>query len=218
MYRVYLLPGLGANYKLFDRVQSLDYDFVVLDWIVPRPGETMAGYAGRLAERIGPTAPFALVGVSFGGMVAVELAKIVKPRKVILISSAKDRTEIPWYFKIFRFVRLHKVLTENVIKRLALMTGPLFGKPVRMTRGERDLFKEMLDAANYDFIRWALDAVVTWDNTDPPAGVIHLHGDRDRILPIRYIKNPVTIQGGNHYMILTQFDAVRERVREYLKG
>src|SRR3989442_4959241 len=99
MRRVYLIPGMGANFKMFDQLKALDYDCIVLNWIAPRPAESMADYAERLADQIDTTTPFSLIGVSFGGMIAVELAHIIKPQKVILISSAKGQTEIPWYFR-----------------------------------------------------------------------------------------------------------------------
>ena len=34
--------------------------------------------------------------------------------------------------------------------------------------------------------------------------VIHIHGNKDEIFPIKYIKNCIVIEGGTHVMILNK--------------
>ena len=35
--------------------------------------------------------------------------------------------------------------------------------------------------------------------------VIHIHGDKDPIFPIRRIKNCIVVPGGTHIMLITKF-------------
>ena len=35
-------------------------------------------------------------------------------------------------------------------------------------------------------------------------GVIHIHGDSDRVFPVKYIKNPILVSGGSHIMVITK--------------
>ena len=71
--------------------------------------ETLAQYAQRIVQRITAPRPM-LVGLSFGGMVAVEIAKILPVEKVILISSAKTRDELPPSYRFLGKLHLHKFL------------------------------------------------------------------------------------------------------------
>ena len=72
-----------------------------MEWIDPFPNETIEAYAKRLSEGIDQNQPFVLIGLSFGGMVAVEIAKITLPVCTIQISSVDHRDELP---KLYRFI------------------------------------------------------------------------------------------------------------------
>ncbi len=59
-----------------------------MDWIEPLKNESLKNYAQRISNKITSDNP-TLIGLSFGGILAVEISKILKLQKVILISSAK---------------------------------------------------------------------------------------------------------------------------------
>ncbi|RZK26188.1 MAG: hypothetical protein EOO63_15015, partial [Hymenobacter sp.] len=67
----YLIPGLGADERVF-RGLRLPGPAVVLPWLVPQsPTEPLRHYAARLAEAVPLHQPCWLVGVSFGGLLAL---------------------------------------------------------------------------------------------------------------------------------------------------
>jgi pimeloyl-ACP methyl ester carboxylesterase len=69
----YLIPGLGADERVFQGL-SLPGPAVVLHWLMPQsPTEPLQKYAARLAEAVPPDHPCWLVGVSFGGLLALEV-------------------------------------------------------------------------------------------------------------------------------------------------
>ncbi|MDY7021951.1 MAG: alpha/beta hydrolase, partial [Cyanobacteriota bacterium] len=105
---VYFISGLGADKRVFRRLKTEGYQPVHIDWIEPEKGESISDYAQRLATQIKSENPI-LVGLSFGGLIAVEMAKHLNPEKVILISSAKNHTEVPPYFKLFRWFPIHRI-------------------------------------------------------------------------------------------------------------
>ncbi|HNC31654.1 MAG TPA: alpha/beta hydrolase, partial [Cyclobacteriaceae bacterium] len=88
MKEVYLIPGLGADRRVFQYLNLAEHSISHISWIEPLPNESIEQYAGRLTEQIKSPDPI-LVGVSFGGMIAVEIAKQIKTNKIILISSAR---------------------------------------------------------------------------------------------------------------------------------
>lgn len=74
---VYFISGLGADKRIFSKLTlSAEFDIIHIDWIVPFSKETLVSYAKRLSKVIDVNNPFALIGVSFGGMIAVEIAKL----------------------------------------------------------------------------------------------------------------------------------------------
>ncbi len=61
---------------------------------------------------------------------------------------------------------------------------------------------EILLSSNPAFTRWAMDAIVKWNNIVVPKNVVHIHGTADRLLPYRYVKADFAVAGGEHVMIM----------------
>jgi pimeloyl-ACP methyl ester carboxylesterase len=97
---IYFLPGLGADHRLFNEISLPGYRVVHITFPVPEKGDTMESYAKRISRQIDPTGKFILVGVSLGGMISCELDEMLRPHKTILISSARNRSEIPALYKL----------------------------------------------------------------------------------------------------------------------
>ena len=109
---IYLISGLGADERVF---QNLDFGRLkpkFIKWIEPKDNETIQEYALRLSEQIDTNKPI-ILGVSFGGMIAIEIAKQIDYQQVILISSAKTKTEIPLIYRISGRLKLHKIIPNG---------------------------------------------------------------------------------------------------------
>ncbi len=84
----YFISGMAADERLFKEIMLPSaYKLQFLSWITPLCKESLSNYASRLANKIDRTEPFILIGLSMGGMMAVEIAKTLHPEKIILISS-----------------------------------------------------------------------------------------------------------------------------------
>ncbi|WP_276373085.1 alpha/beta hydrolase [Chryseolinea sp. H1M3-3] len=99
MKKVFLLSGLGADKRVFDFLDLEDFSVEHVVWVKPLSKESMADYAKRLLPQITGEKPI-LVGVSFGGMIAIEIAKLISVEKVIQISSAQSSAAIPSFLKV----------------------------------------------------------------------------------------------------------------------
>ncbi|GAB4430280.1 MAG: hypothetical protein OHK0039_48960 [Bacteroidia bacterium] len=115
---LYLIPGTGADGRCFGRLDiDSAYEVVVLEHLVLLPGERLDGYARRMAEgRIDTTRDFSLLGVSLGGMVAVEIAKTCPPHQLFLVASAKGKNELPFRYRMFRHLPLYKLFGDAFYK------------------------------------------------------------------------------------------------------
>src|SRR5688572_1101768 len=109
MQHVYCISGLGADERIFCKLNVPGSTFHFVQWIQPQTEENIDAYAGRLRQQIVHDRPV-LMGVSFGGMMAIELAKILPVDKVVLISSIKSANELPAWMRIFGRYKFDKLL------------------------------------------------------------------------------------------------------------
>jgi pimeloyl-ACP methyl ester carboxylesterase len=196
--KVYFIAGLGADSRSFG---FLDLSFCnpqFVHWLPPRAKETLTSYAERIFSSINNETA-TIVGVSFGGMIATEIAKKHPGTKVIIISSCKTYLEIPRYLRFWRHLPVYKY-HSNKIKAF----GGQFVLNILGAKGieQKKLQQEILKSSDPLFIRWAVHAILTWNNIVIPQNVIHIHGSHDQLLPYRYVKADHTIDKGRHVMIM----------------
>lgn len=210
--KVFFIPGLGADKTVF---QFLDIDFcepVYIEWLKPSPKETLADYALRLQQTFIPE-DAVIVGLSFGGMLATEIAKKNPKAKVILISSAKTYLEIPAYLRAFKKMPLHKWLPHRYLKSFVWKLHNLFG-----VKSEKPaaVFKKIFETLDIDFTVWALHAIVCWRNRNVPSNIIHIHGTIDKVLPYQLVKCNYSIEKGGHLMVMEQYDEISALLKKII--
>ena len=182
------------------------FETVVLNWLPPRKQESLPDYAARMAMQIpfGP-APILLVGVSFGGMVAVEIAKIRPSAQLILISSLKTADELPSYLRWLGKTGIHHYLPLGWAKAWRQPLAWLFGAE---TARQKRLLAEIIRNADVAFVKWAFTAIVNWQNKTVVQNLTHLHGHRDKLFPLPYIQSPVVVYRGEHLIIFSAADQI----------
>ncbi len=208
---IYCVSGLGADERVFQKLKLEGYQPIHIRWIEPEKQESIADYAKRLTEQINSDSPI-LIGLSFGGIVAVEIAKQINTQKVILISSTKNQQEIPFYFQIFRWLPIHRLLPAKLILWFGQLLASWFFS--LQTLAERKLFKAILLDTDAKFMKWAVDRVVNWRNELIPNNIYHIHGDRDRIFPYRYVQEDFSVEKGGHFMIMNQAEYISELIQK----
>ncbi|MBK0379457.1 alpha/beta hydrolase [Mucilaginibacter segetis] len=205
MSKIFLISGLGADRRLFKNIELPDHEIFFIDWIVPDETDTLTSYSQKVINQFNITENSIVIGVSLGGMIAVEIAKKIHLKKVILISSIKSTDEAPAYFTFFRKLPVYKTIPGRLFNYLGFMVKPLFGD---MKTEDADLFKDMLKNSSPVFLKWAMRAALYRQNDKTISNLYHIAGDCDRVFPIQHIKNPTaTIKGGTHIMV---FDRANE--------
>jgi pimeloyl-ACP methyl ester carboxylesterase len=198
---IYFFSGLGADERVFRLLKFEGYQPVHIHWLDPKRGEPIDNYAKRMAAQIKSDRP-TLVGLSFGGMIAVEITKHIEVEQVILISSAKTKFEIPFYFKLFRWLPIHRVFPFKSLLWAECWFGYWFFSVE--SRDQRQLLKSILQDTDAHFLKWALHKVVTWDNEFVPDNLCHLHGSSDRVFPIYFVNPDIAVEKAGHLMILNR--------------
>ena len=206
---IYCISGLGADKRVFTKLEFRGYQPIHLDWLTPNKREDIEDYARRLAALIEEQEPIVL-GLSFGGIVAVEIAKQIKVEKVILISSIKTVRENPWYFKIFRWLPVHLLIPlKSLLWAVYWLINWLFSLE---NQEEKILLKEILIDTDARFLKWAIDRVIYWKNQIIPENLYHLHGTSDRIFPLKFVQPDLTIEAGGHFMVINRAEQISQTI------
>lgn len=198
---VYLIPGVGANDKVFQNLDFKNYEVVHLKWPKHKKDESIESYVKKLLPQIKKDTQPILIGMSFGGIVAIELAKLIQPYKTILLSSIKTYHERPLKIFFLNTIKFHRLVSGKLVLQFRFWLQWLLGK---LTREDFELIEEMIGEANIEFNEWAVDRVIHWRNEEVPDNVVHIHGNSDRIFPSYYIKDVIWIKGGTHFMVVNR--------------
>lgn len=200
---VYCFPGQGSDRHIFDSlVLDSGYEVKVIEYGAPEKGLSMEAFARKLSDRINTTHDFILLGVSLGGMICVELTEILNPKKTIIISSAKNRNELPFRYKFQRVVPLYELFGGRSLLAGAKMLQPVV-EPDR--NKNKETFKGMLSAKDPVYMKRTIALIVTWKRTSNTKKVYHIHGTRDHTIPLRNLSHPdYVIPHGSHMMTLTR--------------
>lgn len=199
MNPIYCISGLGADERIFSKLTLPGRTLTPLQWIRPQKEERIEEYAKRMTSQI-PTDQPILMGVSFGGMMAIEMAKICPAAKVILISSVKSREELPGWMKWSGRLRLNKLLPRNP-PRWTRLESDFLGTE---TAEEVELVRVFSETADRDYLSWALGQVINWRNEWQPSSLFHIHGTIDRTFPLKNIRATHIVRGGGHFMVMNR--------------
>jgi len=204
---VYFISGMGADSRVFHYLDLPEgFNKVCLEWIDHRSRETLKDYSLRLAEQIDTSEPFVLVGLSMGGMMAIEIAKHHKPSLTILISSAQTKHQLSGFYSFVRVTNLYKLIPVTVLKSLSVLKRR-FTKEDQATK---TILTNVIRSSKNDFLKWAIPAVLKWDNSEKVEALVHIHGTRDEIL--KPPRSGVThwIKGGTHMMVMVNAKEINE--------
>lgn len=211
--KIYAIPGMGADKRVFHKIQlPHGYECIPLDWIDPLPQESLDDYAERMLAQIDTSQPFALMGLSMGGMIASSFATKHPPAFLILISSIPNAQFLPPYFSWFGKIGIHHIVPISFLKWMSRIKRMWLYE----SNEDKELLLDMIKNSSPQFLRWSMQAVLKWKGACPEIPLIHIHGKQDWILPAYFIKQkPILIDGG-HAMILSSSDMIQEKLKEFL--
>src|SRR6185437_3659957 len=125
---LYFISGLGADRRVFQKL-IIPRTFVVhhIDWIPVVQDESLSQYCEKLAAQINQAQPFILIGLSFGGIIAIELSKQIKPLQTILISSISSPEEVGRVYIVLGKLRIQRIIPIRFLLTPSAILFRLFG-------------------------------------------------------------------------------------------
>lgn len=212
---IYLIPGVGANDKIFQNLDLTGYEVVHLKWPKHKKNEHIESYVKKLLPQIKKDTQPILLGMSFGGIVAIELAKLINPYKTIIVSSIKTYHERPIKLMFLSSLKFHRLVPGKLVIKFRFWLNWMLGK---LTNEDFELIEGMINEADIEFNEWAVDQVIQWKNEDVPENLVHIHGTRDRIFPNFYIKDALWIKGGTHFMVVNRAKEISKLIKRELNS
>lgn len=195
---VYFISGQAADETLFENL-TLPSHLIIrhVHWIEPLKQETLSDYCKRLSQQINTDSNFVLIGISLGGIVSVELTKILHPKQTIILSSIATKHELPPLMKLIRLLRIYKIVPAGFYKWHSPILDWFFGAE---NNRERSLLQFYSGSTTKNYMRWAVNEILNWKNEQRPTNLFHIHGTKDRIFPYKKTHADVLIKGGTHLM------------------
>ncbi|HEY9249556.1 MAG TPA: alpha/beta hydrolase [Rariglobus sp.] len=183
---IHVLPGMGADSGLFTGSWRRLPDAVFVDWPAYSGERTLAEIAARVVGEYDIADESVVVGTSLGGMVACEIARLRRLRRLVLIGSALHPDEInPLLLALRPLARIAPV---------DLLQWSASSVPDELAR--------MFRRADPAFMRAAIAALSTWAGIDPtlPAP-LRIHGKNDRVIPPP--RHADLLLDGGHLIVVT---------------
>lgn len=210
-----MMPGMAANPSIFERIDlpKDEYKTNWLSWKIPLKEESLSSYASRMVEEINKEELVVLIGVSFGGVLVQEMSKHLQIKRLIIISSVKTKHELPKRMKIARDIGVYKVLPTSLLDYIThiekLPVGNLIRKRLK-------LYQQYLSVNDKEYLDWAIEKMLCWEQEEPIKEIIHIHGDEDLVFPIKNIENCIVIPKGTHIMILNKYKWFNQHLPELI--
>lgn len=205
---VYMIPGMAANSSIFENIVLPDHFKIhYLEWILPKKDETLQLYANRMTNFIKHKNPV-IIGVSFGGILAQEIAKIIDVRRVIIISSMKSSDELPAHLKFLKITRGYNFLPTNFVSKLNILANFTKDKSVIKLL---ELYNKYLTFTESSYIDWSIKMLLFWNQKQPLKKAIYINGSNDKVFPDSK-HNSIIVKSGTHIMIINRFKWFNEHL------
>ncbi|MFD2163381.1 alpha/beta hydrolase [Paradesertivirga mongoliensis] len=193
--KAYFISGLAADGSVFSKLKLPHHiEVIYLDWLPVQPCESLQQYSLRLAQPIKKDEPFVLIGLSFGGIVAIEISKVFSPFKLILISSAARVDQIPVVYRLMGKLKMELMLPPGMLIVLKPFLYWFFGP---LSKDSTKLIGDYISKADHRLLIWSLGKISRWRNNEQLPGLVQIHGSSDRVFPISISKADHIVAGGH---------------------
>lgn len=210
-----MLPGMGTDERIFGPQRAAGLEFETPALPDPYPSDTIATYARRIRDQLRLDGPCVVGGVSFGGMIAYELARITQARRVVLVASCTSSRAIPWHFRPVELIC--RIIPDFIISQRAVISGWLLTHLEGLTPEQLQLIREMARDTGVTALRRIGRMILTWDApANCPCPVHHIHGARDSLIPLRKVNPEVVVPNSGHLINMTHPNEVNAFLARYL--
>jgi pimeloyl-ACP methyl ester carboxylesterase len=213
--RVVLFSGMGADARLFRSIRIPEAEIVTPDHAAPAPGETLTQYATRIADGLSIQPDDIIGGISFGGMLAGEIAHQRRVAGLILLGSCLQPDRLP---RSYRRIERFGVLIPDFLLRFRTWRPLVRWRFAPITRDAETCLIEMANRCSTAQIRAFGRMIMGWSGVnDVSCPVLSIHGDSDQIIPVRSASPEIILKDAGHAFTLTHARQTSSAIREFLR-
>lgn len=213
MKKLYCISGLGADERVFMKLRISNAELIHIPWPEHDKHDELACYAQKVSALIPNDNPL-ILGVSLGGMIGVEISKMRTVKKLIVVSSAKIKAEMPPYDGWFGKLMKSNILPPFVYK---IPNSIMYDKFGAETEEDITILSAILKDSNGAFMKWAMRAIALWENEVIVQPTVHIHGRADKMIFPQNIQADYWIEDGGHMMIYNRADAISRIIEQEIE-
>lgn len=198
----FIFSGLGADQRVFEQIDFGTYSPKFIPWKFVSKNETLSSYAIKMSEEFPENEPFLLIGISFGGILAQEVSKLYPQARILLLASVQYYYQLPLFMRLAGKLNLEKLIPIQLTLKLKRANYWFFGCK---TDSEKEILNQVLKETDPIMARWAIGEIMRWKQEKTiDAPLIHIHGDSDKIFPIKKVSPDYVVKNGSHFMTVSQ--------------
>lgn len=205
--KIYAISGLGADDRVFANLKKY-MDLDVIAWKKNLVNESLEEYAKRMTAEIDTSEPFILLGLSFGGVVAQEICKFLRPEKLILLSSLRHQDELQILIKIAKGMGVVEHIPTTLFRPPLPLCKLYFGSD------DTEMLKGLIKDMDLDLVKWSIIQLLNWKAKPLNIEPVRIHGTADRLL--YYQQDALPIEGGHHFMVYERAEEVARVIKARL--
>lgn len=217
MNKIYLISGIGCNGEVFNRISPPDgYTMQVVEWIEPNANESKKDYLYRMFDTIEVDDTDVLLGVSLGGIAVQYLYEIFPSvRKIVLISTARSSDEMSTLLKLMKKIKIPRWIPSFILTSSYTYSYVVMGS---IKKRHREMIGKFMGGFSSAYFRMAASMALDMEEACIPADkVLRIHGRRDALFPLSYIKTPsYIIEGATHLAVYTHSREINDILKREL--
>jgi pimeloyl-ACP methyl ester carboxylesterase len=219
--RVYLITGFALDKRAFSLLHLPSEPYRFVDLIPVNKDESLKEYALRLAKEMGLVPGDIVGGVSLGGMLALEMARTIKVRGIILIASCSHPRQIKPYF--LAFAHLAPYVPDFLIRKVFVLIPLILKWQKMLSPTGQALLADIMGKFPPSLLRNLPPMISDWSGRNPPENFRHIHAEKDWLIDASGLpENMKILPGKNHLITISHPKEVsafiQESVQYFLKG
>jgi len=208
----YFISGLGADETAFQKLADFGTTKIMVKWLKNLPDETLRSYAERLIKKYQIQQEDIIVGLSFGGLIAQQIAEILNSKFVILVSSFRTKDDLKLLINKGLNLKLHRLIPDfkppiiDEIIASYLNSGSRLSKPV---------LKQMIEKTDVQLMKWSIEKI--YQQEQPLSEAVmkyNLIGGKDKIVKTWRNESTYVIDSGSHFMVYDNAEEVSAVIKQ----
>ena len=123
--------------------------------------------------------------------------------------------ELPWRYNFQKKFPIYKLVGARISKFGARVLQPIVESDRKY---EKETFVAMLDDLDPTFLKRTIAMILEWDRVENEAPIIHIHGSKDKTIPIKNVDYDLVIEDASHMLTLINSTELNTLLNQLLSG